>query len=243
MLLAPARLVRLSIELTNHTVLVLFGRKAAGRKADRRNDGQTRGRVSAFPRSIAPLSEFMVANPLAELPEGVCLSAVAADSRTTWASPPGCGPGDAGDPHALGTDGAPHALETNGSGCTGDAHRQTDRHSAQRAGGSATAGECGGGSSCGRGRQMPCASSLRQLSAAPACSSMREDWGGGGVRERPDGLADAWAEFRVPPAVMAQSGVIIDIVTPGDRRCNCFTRTYSKYAKVMPRRGGISLLW
>jgi hypothetical protein len=43
--------------------------------------------------------------------------------------------------------------------------------------------------------------------------------------------ADGW--HWVPDAVIAQWGEVLDIVQPGSRRCNCFTRTYSRYTKVL----------
>ncbi|KAK9807411.1 hypothetical protein WJX73_001977 [Symbiochloris irregularis] len=39
------------------------------------------------------------------------------------------------------------------------------------------------------------------------------------------------ARAQVPEAVIRQAGMVFDIVTPQSRRCNCFTKTYSQYAK------------
>ena len=39
--------------------------------------------------------------------------------------------------------------------------------------------------------------------------------------------------LQVSQGVIRQSGWVLDIVTPTSRRCNCFTRKYSQYAKVL----------
>lgn len=43
---------------------------------------------------------------------------------------------------------------------------------------------------------------------------------------------DPWAQYRLPLAVLQQWGQALDVVSPASRRCNCFTRTYSRYTKV-----------
>ena len=40
------------------------------------------------------------------------------------------------------------------------------------------------------------------------------------------------AFYWVPDAVVEQWGEVLDIVVPQSQRCNCFTRTYSRYTKA-----------
>ena len=40
--------------------------------------------------------------------------------------------------------------------------------------------------------------------------------------------------FWVPDSVIEQWGEVLDIVVPSSQRCNCFTKTYSRYTKVPP---------
>jgi hypothetical protein len=43
---------------------------------------------------------------------------------------------------------------------------------------------------------------------------------------------DPWAAYRLPESVLQGWGQALDIVTPESQRCNCFTKTYSRYTKV-----------
>lgn len=62
--------------------------------------------------------------------------------------------------------------------------------------------------------------------ALPVTRSCTGSGEGGGAEE------DPWAEYRLPLAVLQQWGQALDVVSPASRRCNCFTRTYSRYTKV-----------
>eukprot|EP00884_Botryococcus_braunii_P002845 jgi/Botrbrau1/12561/Bobra.0169s0096.1 len=42
---------------------------------------------------------------------------------------------------------------------------------------------------------------------------------------------DPFADFWLPHTVLQQWGQALDIVSPASRRCNCFTKTYSRYTK------------
>lgn len=43
---------------------------------------------------------------------------------------------------------------------------------------------------------------------------------------------DAWAPYMLPEDVLSKWGNVLDIVTPESQATNCFTKTYSQYAKV-----------
>lgn len=46
-----------------------------------------------------------------------------------------------------------------------------------------------------------------------------------------EGGRDAWAEFRVPDAVLQKAAWCIDVVTPDCHSANCFTKSYGQYTK------------
>ncbi|CAD7704046.1 unnamed protein product [Ostreobium quekettii] len=45
------------------------------------------------------------------------------------------------------------------------------------------------------------------------------------------GTRDRWRMLRVPVKTLAQCGNVIDVVAAEGRRCNCFTKSYTRYAK------------
>lgn len=42
---------------------------------------------------------------------------------------------------------------------------------------------------------------------------------------------DPWQPYWVPDKVLEDRADVIDVVMPGSRKCNCFTKSYSQYAK------------
>ena len=76
---------------------------------------------------------------------------------------------------------------------------------------------------------------LEQPSSAAAAANPQDS--------TPDGDAatdDAAAAYMLPEEVIRKWGNVLDIVTPESQATNCFTKTYSQYAKVS---GKVSAVW